>query len=215
MKVKVYTQDGNDSGREIELNDDIFGIEPNQLLIYEDVRRVLAAQRQGTAKTKQRGEVRGGGKKAYRQKGTGNARRGSMRSPLLKGGGTVFGPQPRKYTIQMSKKQKRLARRSALSLKAAENAILVVEDFTMEKPRTKSLIGLLNALNLQQQKVLFLFGETNEVVAKSLNNIPKVKPAAAYQATTYDMIHSDVIVLKESAVQALSHSIVPQTEEAA
>lgn len=215
MKVKIYTQSGSDSGREIELQDEIFAIEPNELLIYEDVRRILAARRQGTAKTKERGEVRGGGKKAYRQKGTGNARRGSMRSPLLKGGGTVFGPKPRKYTIQMSKKQKRLARRSALSLKAAENAILVVEDFAMDKPRTKTMVGLLEALNLQQQKVLFLFGETNEMVAKSLNNIPKVKPAMAYQATTYDIIHCDVVVLKESAVEALSNSIVPQTEEAA
>ena len=215
MKVKVYTQSGSDSGREIELQDEIFAIEPNELLIYEDVRRVLAARRQGTAKTKERGEVRGGGKKAYRQKGTGNARRGSMRSPLLKGGGTVFGPKPRKYTIQMSKKQKRLARRSALSLKAAENAIMVVEDFAMDKPRTKTMVGLLEALNLQQQKVLFLFGEPNEMVAKSLNNIPKVKSAMAYQATTYDIIHSDIVVLKESAVEALSNSIVPQTEEAA
>lgn len=215
MKVKIYKQDGSDSGNEVELSDDIFAVEPNEHLIYEDVRRYLASQRQGTAKTKERGEVSGGGKKAYRQKGTGMARRGSTRSPLLKGGGTVFGPKPRTYVVRLTKKQKQLAAKSAFSLKASDNAVVVVEDFAMDVPKTKSMTALLDALNIHGKKVLFLFGDTNDNLMKSLRNIPKVKPAFAYKTTTYDVLNSDVVVFAASALDALTTRFTPQKEEVA
>jgi len=140
MKLTIYKTDGKSSGKKAQLDDSIFGIEPNETVLYEDVRRILANKRQGTAKTKERGEVRGGGRKAYKQKGTGMARRGTIRSPLLKGGGTVFGPKPRKYTVRLTKKAKRLARKSALSLKASEEAIKVVEHFSYDAPKTRQII---------------------------------------------------------------------------
>src|SRR5690625_2932209 len=142
MKLTIYKTDGESSGKEAELNDEIFNIEPNETLIYEDVRRTLSSRRQGTVSTKERGEVRGGGRKAYRQKGTGMARRGSTRSPLLKGGGTVFGPKPRTYTVRLTKKMRRTARKSALSLKAQNEGITVVEDFSFEQPKTRQVTDL-------------------------------------------------------------------------
>jgi large subunit ribosomal protein L4 len=152
MKLNVLKIDGTDSGKTIELREDVFNIAPHDQLIYEDVRSYLAAQRQGTAKTKGRTQVRGGGKKAFRQKGTGGARRGSLRSPLLKGGGTVFGPKPRDYSVRLTKKMKQLARKSALTYKAIENSIIIVEDFTFDVPKTKEMIAVINALNLSGKK---------------------------------------------------------------
>ena len=154
MKLPIYTTEGKESGSDIELRDSIFGIEPNETVIYEDVRRYMANQRQGTVKTKERGEVRGGGRKAYRQKGTGMARRGSIRSPLLKGGGTVFGPRPRVHNVKMTKKMRRLARKSALSLKASDDAIKVVQDFKYDEPKTSKVADMLSTFDLDGRKVI-------------------------------------------------------------
>ncbi len=162
MKLTIYKTDGKSSGKKADLSDEIFAIEPNETVLYEDVRRILANRRQGTAKTKERSEVRGGGRKAYKQKGTGMARRGSIRSPLLKGGGTVFGPKPRTYTVRLTKQAKRLARKSALSLKASEKAITVVDDFTFEEPKTAQVIDLLTALKVVGKKVLIVTAETDK-----------------------------------------------------
>src|SRR5690625_4596140 len=146
MEVAILKTDGNSSGEEAQLLNTVFGIEPKETILNEDVRTILAIRKQGSAKTKERSEVRGGGRKAYKEKGTGMERRGSIRSPLLKGGGTVFGPSPRSYTLKLNKKAKRVARKSALTLKAREEAIRVVEDFTFESHKTKEAVALLNAL---------------------------------------------------------------------
>lgn len=203
MKINVLKIDGTESGSSVELNDQIFQIEPNDQILYEDVRSYLAAQRQGTAKTKGRTEVRGGGKKAFKQKGTGGARRGSLRSPLLKGGGTVFGPQPRDYVIRLTKKMKQIARKSALTYKANDNAIIVVEDFTFEAPKTKEMLKVVDALKLAGKKVLFLTAGTDKSVYLSARNIPKVQTLEAYKPSSYEILHADVLVIQKSAVETL------------
>lgn len=215
MKLKIFKTDGTSSGKEAELNDSIFSIEPNETVLYEDVRRILANRRQGTAKTKERGEVRGGGRKAYKQKGTGMARRGSMRSPLLKGGGTVFGPKPRNYTVNLTKKAKRLARKSALTLKARDEAIKVVEDFSMDAPKTKDFIAILAALQLDAKKVLVLLGETDRNVYLSSRNIPNVTVVRSHEANTYDILNAEYLLFTDSAVSALQDSIEGKIEEEA
>src|SRR5699024_5120123 len=184
MKLPIYTTEGKDSGNETELADSIFSIEPNETVIYEDVRRYMANQRQGTANTKERGEVRGGGRKAYRQKGTGQARRGSIRSPILKGGGTVFGPKPRDYSFRMNKKSKQLARKSALSIKAAEEAVKVIDDFSFDEPKTRKVVDILEGLEIEDKKVLILTDETDQVLYKSARNIPAVTDWEASKLTT-------------------------------
>ncbi len=214
MKLSIFTTEGKESGEEAELRDSIFAIEPNETVVYEAVRRHMAHQRQGTANTKERGEVRGGGRKAYRQKGTGRARRGSIRSPLLKGGGTVFGPSTRDYTVKMTRKMRRLARKSALTVKAGEDAIRVIEDFTFDEPKTRKVADLLEILELNGKKVLLLTGETDRVIYKSARNIPGVKVMEANKPNTYQILHADVILMQKSAVDRLQESIEP-TEEAA
>lgn len=211
MKLPIFTTEGKDSGNQAELADAIFAIEPNETVIYEDVRRYLANQRQGTSNTKERGQVRGGGKKAYRQKGTGMARRGSIRSPLLKGGGTVFGPSPRNYTVKMTKKTRQLARKSALSLKAADDGVKVVDDFSFEEPKTKKVADILAALGIEDQKVLLLTADTDKVIYKSARNIPHVEVQVASNPTTYQILDADVILIQEGAVQKLQESF--ETEE--
>ena len=213
MKLSIYTTEGKESGS-AELRDSIFDIEPNETVIYEDVRRYMANQRQGTAKTKERGEVRGGGRKAYRQKGTGMARRGSIRSPLLKGGGTVFGPRPRVHNVKMTKKMRKLARKSALSLKAAEDAIIIVEDFSYEAPKTSKIADMLEALDIDDKKVLILTAETDINVYKSARNIPGVQVLEGNKATTYQILDADVLLIQKGAVDVLQESI-ETTEEAA
>lgn len=213
MKLSIYTTEGKESGS-AELRDSIFAIEPNETVIYEDVRRYMANQRQGTAKTKERGEVRGGGRKAYRQKGTGMARRGSIRSPLLKGGGTVFGPRPRVHNVKMTKKMRKLARKSALSLKASDEAIILVEDFTYEAPKTSKIADMLEALEIDDKKVLILTAETDINVYKSARNIPGVQVLEGNKATTYQILDADVILIQKGAVDVLQESI-ETTEEAA
>jgi len=215
MKLTIFKTDGTSSGKEAELSDSIFSIEPNETVLYEDVRRILANRRQGTAKTKERGEVRGGGRKAYKQKGTGMARRGSMRSPLLKGGGTVFGPKPRNYTVNLTKKAKRLARKSALTLKAKDEAIKVVEDFSMDAPKTKDFIAILAALELDTKKVLILLGETDRNVYLSSRNIPNITVVRSHEANTYDILNAEYLLFTDSAVSALQDSIEGKIEEEA
>lgn len=214
MKLPIYTTEGKESGSDIELRDSIFGIEPNETVIYEDVRRYMANQRQGTVKTKERSEVRGGGRKAYRQKGTGMARRGSIRSPLLKGGGTVFGPRPRVHNVKMTKKMRRLARKSALSLKATDEAITVIQDFQYDEPKTRKVADLLSAFGWEDKKVILLTGETDIDLYKSARNIPGVQVLEADKPTTYQILDADILLIMESGVNVLQESI-EKTEEAA
>lgn len=215
MKLTIQKTDGKSSSKKAELNDAIFGIEPNETVLYEDVRRILANKRQGTASTKERGEVRGGGRKAYKQKGTGMARRGSIRSPLLKGGGTVFGPKPRNYTVKLSKKAKSLARKSALSLKATEEAIIIIQDFEFDEPKTKQVVEILEALELSGKKVLFLTSETDRNLYLSARNIPGVSVLEANKPTAYEIMNADVLVIQEGALAILEETFEPKVEEEA
>jgi len=215
MKLTIYKIDGTSSGTEADLNDSIFGIEPNETVLYEDVRRILANKRQGTAKTKERSEVRGGGRKAYKQKGTGMARRGTIRSPLLKGGGTVFGPKPRDYSVRLTKKAKRLARKSALSLKAREDAIRVIEEFKFEGPKTRQVTDILTALQLDGKKVLLIIPETDKTIYLSARNIPKVSVLEANKPSTYDIMNADVLLFTEKALPVLEISFAERIEEEA
>lgn len=215
MKLTIHKIDGKSSGKKADLNDSIFGIEPNETVLYEDVRRILANKRQGTASTKERGEVRGGGRKAYRQKGTGMARRGSIRSPLLKGGGTVFGPKPRNYTVRLTKKAKKLARKSALSLKASEEAIIIAKDFSFDEPKTKQVIDILKAFKLNGKKVLLLTAETDSNVYLSARNIPGVSVIEANKPTSYQILDADVLMIQEGAIAVLEGTFEPKVEEEA
>lgn len=215
MELTVLKQDGKESSKKVELKDSIFGIEPNETVLYEDVRRILAARRQGTAKTKERGEVRGGGRKAYKQKGTGMARRGTLRSPLLVGGGTVFGPKPRNYNFKLNKKAKRLARKSALSLKGADGELKVIEDLSFDEPKTKQVSDLLNSLGLDGKKVMIVTSEVKKNLILSARNIPGVTVLEAQNPNTYDIMNADVILMEESAVSVLENSVEPKVEEEA
>lgn len=215
MKLTIYKTDGKSSGKKAELSDSIFAIEPNETVLYEDVRRILASKRQGNAKTKERSEVRGGGRKAYKQKGTGMARRGSMRSPLLKGGGTVFGPRPRTYSVNLTKKAKRLARKSALSLKASEKAITVVQDFTFDEIKTKQIVEIFDALKLTGKKVMLITKDSDRNIYISARNIPGVQVIEAYKPNTYDIMNVDVILIQAGAIEALENSIEAKVEEVA
>ncbi|MDX1637411.1 MAG: 50S ribosomal protein L4 [Balneolaceae bacterium] len=215
MKLPIYSLDGQEGGGEVDLRDSIFAIEPNETVIYEDVRRYQAHQRQGTSKTKERSEVRGGGRKAYRQKGTGMARRGSIRSPLLKGGGTVFGPKPRDYKINLPKKMRRLARKSALSLKAENDGIRIIEDIELEDPKTRAVADILSALGIEDQKVLILIPEPDVNLLKSARNIPDVNVLEANKPTTYQILYADVLLIQKSAVDLLQESVEPTTTEEA
>lgn len=213
MKVSIFNTDGKKSKNSVELNDEIFAIEPNEVVIYEDVRRIMAAKRQGTHSTKGRSEVTGSTKKLYRQKGTGNARRGNIKSPLLRKGGTVFGPKPRKYTFKLNKKVIQLARKSALSMKMASESILVTTDFTYETPSTKAVSAMLSAFELDGKKVTILIAESDVNVFKSARNIPRVQVVVASSLNTYQILNSDVILIQESAVNTLENSVYTQSDE--
>lgn len=215
MKLPILTTEGQDSGEKAELLDSIFGIEPNETVIYEDVRRYMANQRQGTSNTKERGQVRGGGRKAYRQKGTGRARRGSIRSPLLKGGGTVFGPSPRDYSFRMSKNSRQLARKSAWSAKVNDDAIKIIDDFSLEEPKTRKVADILKALEIEGKKVLILTADTDKILYKSARNIPDVQVLEANKPTTYQILDAEVILIQESAIDVLQGSIESSEEAAA
>lgn len=203
MKLDVIKIDGNSSGEKIELADDIFSIEPNDHAIYLSVKSHLANKRQGTHKTKERGEVRGGGKKPWKQKGRGGARAGTIRSPLWVGGGTIFGPRPRDYRQELPKKLKRLARKSALSYKAKDLQLMVIEDFSLEKPKTKEFKSMLEALNISNKKILLLTSGHNEIIFKSGRNIPKVQILEANKASTYDILNNQMLIVQKSAVKVI------------
>lgn len=203
MTVEIFKIDGSKSGKKIKLDDDIFGIEPNDHALYLSVKAYLANQRQGTHKTKERSEVRGGGRKPWRQKGRGTARAGTTRSPLWIGGGTIFGPRPRNYRQDLPKKVKRLARKSALSYKVKDKQLLVVEDFSFEEPKTKEFNKILQALDAEDKKVLLLTGERNEIIYKSGRNIKKVNILEASKASTYDIVNNQLLILQRSAVDAI------------
>ena len=206
MRLEVYKIDGTKSGEYVELRPDIFEIKPNDHAIYLAVKAYLANQRQGTHKTKTRGEVRGGGRKPCPQKHTGRARAGSIRSPLWVGGGTVFGPVPRDYSLDLPKKVKLLARKSALSYKAKDEQIIVVEDFTYEEPKTKKMVEILKAFNLLNKKVLLLTASTDLNVYKSGRNIPGLNILEAYKASTYDILNNQMILIQKSAVEVLQNT---------
>ena len=215
MKLDIYNIDGSKSGSQAELNDEIFAIEPNEVVLYEDVRRHMANKRQGTHKTKERSEVTGSTKKLYRQKGTGGARRGDIKSPLLRKGGTVFGPKPRDYSFKLNKKVVQLARKSALSVKASAEAVKVVKDFDFESPKTKEVVNILKALELEGKKVLLLTADSAPNVYKSARNITGITTIEANKPNTYQILHADTVLIQESAVAKLENSIVPKTEEEA
>ena len=199
MQVKVLNIQGQETGRSVELPEDIFGIEPNNHAIYLAVKQYLAAQRQGTHKVKTRAEVQGASRKLHRQKGTGGSRKGNIRNPLYKGGGTIFGPKPHKYTIKLNRKVKDLAKMSALAHKAKENAIYVVEDFNLETPKTKTFAGMLDSLKVGDKKIMFVVPEYNDNVYVSSRNIPSVLTVLLSDVNTYDLVNSEALVLSESA----------------
>ncbi len=212
MTLEVYKIDGSLSGEKLDLADDIFGIEPNDHAIYLSVKSILANRRQGTHKAKERGEVRGGGKKPWRQKGRGGSRAGTTRSPLWVGGGTIFGPRPRDYRQDLPKKVKKLARKSALSYKVKDEQLIVVEDFNFAKPKTKDFINFLDAFKLSGKKVLLLTNEKLDTVFKSGRNIPKIKILEAYKASTYDILNNQVLVMQKSAVDIITNSFKSKEE---
>ena len=204
MEVAIYNISGAETGKKATLNDEIFGIEPNNHAIYLDVKQYLANKRQGTHKSKQRNEVMGSTRKLKKQKGTGGAGSGSILSPLFPGGGRVFGPVPRDYSFKLNKKLKQLARKSALTYKAKDNAITVVEDFAMEAPKTKEFIAITKNLKLDGKKILVVLPETNPVVSLSARNLQNVKVIPASNLNTYDVMNAAGIVLAETSVEAVN-----------
>lgn len=213
MKVNVFQQDGADSGRSVTLDKTVFGIEPNDHTIWLDVRRIQASGRQGTHKTKERSEITGSRRKLYRQKGTGHARAGDIKSPLRRGGGTIFGPRPRKYGIKVNKKTSQLARRSVLSYKAKADAIRVIEDFKLEAPDTNRMQDILAALELAGKKVLLLTSEQAPNVYRSGRNIPRFKVQTADTASTFDLLNAQIVLMQEGAAKVLSEKLGTKTKK--
>lgn len=201
MQVEVLNTKGKKTGRSVELPEEIFGVEPNNHVIYLAVKQYLAAQRQGTHKVKTRAEVKGASRKLHRQKGTGGSRKGNIRNPLYKGGGTIFGPKPHSYDIKVNRKVKDLARISALSYKAKENALVVVEDINLEKPKTSEFMSILKALKVGDKKVMFVTPEYNDNVEMSMRNVPTVLGMLLSDINTYDLVNSEVLILTESAAK--------------
>ena len=200
MDVAVTKYNGEKTGRKVKLSDEVFGIEPNDHAIWLDVKSTLANQRQGTHKSKQRNEITGSSKKIKKQKGTGGARAGNIKNPQFKGGGRVFGPTPRDYSFKLNKKVKDLARRSALTYKAKDKSIAIVEDFNFEAPKTKQYAAMLKKLGVDAEKTLLVLAETNRNIATSGRNIQNTKVITASQLNTYDVIHADKLILLESSV---------------
>ena len=208
MQLDIINSKGAKTGRTIELPDDIFGIEPNDHVIYLAVKQYQGAQRQGTHKVKTRMEVKGSSKKLHKQKGTGGARKGNLRNPLYKGGGTIFGPKPHKYDIKLNRKVKDLAKMGALAYKAKENAIVVLEDVKMDAPKTSTFTGILNKLNLTGKKTLVVLPEYNDNLYLSLRNVPTVSGTLLSDLNTYDILNANVLVLTESAAKIFSEESV-------
>lgn len=207
MEVKVLNLSGKETGAKVQLPEGIFGIEPNDHAIYLDVKQYLANQRQGTHKSKQRNEIAGSTRKLYKQKGTGGARAGSIKSPLFNGGGRIFGPQPRDYSFKLNKKLKELARKSALSYKAQGNSVLVLEDFSFETPKTKNFLSLLSALNSSNEKTLVVLAEGNKNVYLASRNLPKAKVVIAADLNTYDVLNAAKLVLTTGSVKSLEEAL--------
>ena len=203
MEVSVLNIKGEDTGRKVALNDSIFSVEPNDHAIYLDVKQFMANQRQGTAKSKERSEVSGSTRKLGRQKGGGGARRGDINSPVLVGGGRVFGPKPRDYGFKLNKKVKVLARCSALSYKAQENAIVVVEDFTIEAPKTKQFVEIINNLKIDGKKALFVLPGADKNVYLSARNLERVNVTLASALNTYNVLNADVMVVTENSLKVV------------
>jgi large subunit ribosomal protein L4 len=204
MQVQVLNTKGKATGRMVELPEEIFGAEPNDHVIYLAVKQYLAAQRQGTHKVKTRAEVQGASRKLHRQKGTGGSRKGNIRNPLYKGGGTIFGPKPHLYDFKLNRKVKDLAKISALSYKAKDNAIVIVEDITMESPKTRTFIDILGSLNVADKKAMFIMPENNDNVERSIRNVPSVLGVLLSDINTYDILNSEVLILTESAAKIFS-----------
>ncbi|ALO16663.1 50S ribosomal protein L4 [Salinivirga cyanobacteriivorans] len=203
MEVVVKNIAGEDTGRKIELNDSIFGIEPNDHAIYLDVKGHLANKRQGTHKSKERADIVGSTKKLKRQKGTGTARAGSIKSPIFRGGGRVFGPRPKSYNEKVNKKVKALARKSALSYKAKDGQVIVIENFSMEQPKTKEFTNILNNLKINDKKSLFVLADTNKNIYLSARNLPHAQVVAENGLMTYNILNNNTIVLTEDVVKRL------------
>ena len=203
MEINVLNIKGQETGRKVTLNESVFGIEPNDHVIYLDVKQYMANQRQGTAKSKERSEHAGSTRKLGRQKGGGGARHGDINSPLLRGGGRVFGPTPRDYGFKLNKKVKALARRSALSYKAQENAIIVVEDFNFEAPKTKEFVEIAKNLKVDGKKVLMVLPEANKNVYLSARNLQKAECIIAANVNTYKVLNADVMVITENSLKAI------------
>ncbi|MCW1147908.1 50S ribosomal protein L4 [Flavobacterium lacisediminis] len=207
MEVKVLDINGKETGRKVQLSDSVFAIEPNKHAVYLDVKQYLANQRQGTHKAKERAEVAGSTRKIKKQKGTGTARAGSAKNPLFKGGGTVFGPRPRSYSFKLNKNLKRLARKSALSLKVNESNLVVVEDFTFDTPNTKNFINVLKSLGLENKKSLFVLGDTNKNVYLSSRNLKASSVVTTSELSTYAILNAKSLVLLEGAVDGIEANL--------
>lgn len=207
MKVAVLDSKGKDTGRKVELSDDVFGIEPNEHAIYLDVKQYMANQRQGTHKAKERAEIVGSTRKIKKQKGTGTARAGSIKSPIFKGGGRVFGPRPRSYSHKLNKNVKRLARKSALSIKSKEKELMVVEDFNFDTPKTKDFVGFLKSLGIENKKSLVVLGDANSNVYLSSRNLKKSEVITNSELSTYKILNAKSVVLLEGAIEGIQENL--------
>ena len=207
MKVAVLDINGKDTGRKVELSAEVFGIEPNDHAIYLDVKQYLANQRQGTHKSKERGEITGSTRKIKKQKGTGTARAGSIKSPVFRGGGRIFGPRPRSYSFKLNKNLKRLARKSALSIQAKDNNLVIVEDFSFDAPKTKNFVNVLKALDLDSKKSLFVLGESNNNVYLSSRNLKSSKVVSNSRLSTYGILNANKIVISESSLEGIKNNL--------
>lgn len=205
MEVAVYNIKGEDTGRKVTLNDSVFGIEPNEHVVYLDVKQYMANQRQGTHKSKERSEIAGSTRKLHKQKGGGGARIGDIKSPVLVGGGRIFGPRPRNYEFKLNKKVKQLARKSALSYKAQENQIIVVEDFTFEAPKTKEFVNFAKNIKVADKKVVLVLAGQNKNVFLSARNLPNVEIVTASDLNTYKILDNKSLVLSESSVAVINN----------
>ena len=207
MKVAVLDITGKDTGRKVELSNEVFGVEPNNHAIYLDVKQYLANQRQGTHKAKERAEIAGSTRKIKKQKGTGTARAGSIKSPVFRGGGRVFGPRPRSYSFKLNKNLKRLARKSALSIQTKDSNLVVVEDFNFETPKTKEFVKVINALGADVKKTLFVLGEENKNVYLSSRNIKNSKVVNATGVNTYNVLNANKVIIAESTIEGIESNL--------
>jgi large subunit ribosomal protein L4 len=214
MQLDIYNIKGEKTGRSVSMPDEIFAAEPNQHVVYLAVKQYLAAQRQGTHKVKTRAEVKGSSKKLHKQKGTGGSRKGNIRNPLYKGGGTIFGPKPHKYTIKLNRKVKDLAKVSALSQKVKDNALMIIEDVNMAAPKTSEFVSILKGFNATEKKVLFILPEYNETLHLSTRNLGNVLTNCLNDINTYDIMNSNVLLMTEGAANIFSESTVEAPAEA-